>query len=205
MLHCTMTMMPVPMPGRPTRNLPPPTPGEYPAYLEGTFQNGPETLLIRPIRPTDEAAHADFFAHQTPDDIRFRFFSALKQIPPKLMFRLTHIDYATEMAFIAVRPDTGETLGVARLVRDGMSEDGEFAVAIRPDVKSHGLAYHLMQRLFDWGRSENMTHVHALILSDNGPMIAFVRKLGCRLKRDSQDPGVVCAEMGLENSFGPRE
>ena len=197
MLHCTKTRMPVPMPGRPTRDLPPPLPGEYPANLEGVFENAQEQLIIRPIRPSDEAAHANFFAHQTPDDIRFRFFSALKQIPPKLMFRLTHIDYVTEMAFIAVRPATGETLGVARLVRDGLSEDGEFAVAIRPDVKSHGLAYHLMQRLFDWGRSQDMTHVHALILSDNGPMIAFVRKLGCRLRRDPQDSTVVIAEMSL--------
>ena len=88
MLHCTMTRMPVPMPGRPTRDLPPPLPGEYPANLEGVFENAQEQLIIRPIRPSDEAAHANFFAHQTPDDIRFRFFSALKQIPPKLMFLL---------------------------------------------------------------------------------------------------------------------
>ncbi len=195
MLHCTMTLMPIPLPGRLPRELPPHLPGEYPAELEGTFATALETLRIRPIRPSDEAAHADFFAHQTPEDVRFRFFAALRELPPKLMFRLTHIDYVSEMAFIAVRPASGETVGVARLVRDGRS--GEFAVAIRPDGKSHGLAYHLMQRLFDWGRSQGMTGVHALILADNGPMLAFARKLGCRLRRDPNDAGIVIAEMGL--------
>jgi acetyltransferase len=153
-------------------------------------------LSIRPIRPTDEAAEADFFAHLTPEDVRFRFFSALKQLPPKLLFRLTHIDYVGEMAFVAERAN-GEIVGVARLVRDPDVTTGEYAVAIRPDMKGHGLANHLMQRVLDWGRGQGMTHAHALILADNGPMIAFARKLGGRLKRDAQDSSVVRAEMAL--------
>ena len=188
--------MPVPLPDRPTRILAPQSPGVYPIELEGRFQCGAETLAIRPIRPTDEAAEADFFAHLTPEDVRFRFFSALKQLPPKLLFRLTHIDYVAEMAFIAEQA-SGGIVGVARLVRDPDATNGEYAVAIRPDMKGHGLANHLMARLLDWGRGQGMTHVHAMILADNGPMIAFARKLGGRLKRDPQDSSVVRAEMSL--------
>ena len=197
MLQCTMpSLMPVPLPDRPTRALPSQTPGVYPVGLEGAFQCGDERLAIRPIRPTDEAAEADFFAHLTPEDVRFRFFSALRQLPPRLLFRLTHIDYVGEMAFVAERP-SGEIVGVARLVRDPDASNGEYAVAIRPDMKGHGLANHLMGRVLDWGRSQGMTHVHAMILADNGPMIAFARKLGGRLKRDPQDSSVVRVEMLL--------
>lgn len=197
MLQCTMpSLMPVPLPDRPTRVLPPQSPGVYPAELEGRFQCGDETLTIRPIRPTDEAAEAEFFAHLTPEDVRFRFFSALKQLPPKLLFRLTHIDYVAEMAFVAERGN-GEIVGVARLVRDPEATNGEYAVAIRPDLKGRGLANHLMGRVLDWGRNQGMTHAHALILADNGPMIAFARKLGGRLKRDPHDSSVVRAEMSL--------
>ena len=188
--------MPVPLPDRPTRILPPQAPGVYPAALEGRFECGNEALAIRPIRPTDEAAEADFFSHLTPEDVRFRFFSALKQLPPKLLFRLTHIDYVSEMAFIAERGN-GAIVGVARLVRDPDASNGEYAVAIRPDMKGHGLANHLMARLLDWGRGQGMTHAHAMILADNGPMIAFAKKLGGRLKRDPQDSSVVRAEMAL--------
>lgn len=188
--------MPVPLPDRPTRILPPQSPGVYPATLQGAFTCGPEILTIRPIRPTDEAAEADFFAHLTPEDVRFRFFAALRQLPPKLLFRLTHIDYVGEMAFVAERAN-GEIVGVARLVRDPDASNGEYAVAIRPDMKGHGLANHLMMRVLDWGRSQGMTAAHAMILADNGPMIAFARKLGGRLKRDPQDASVVRADMVL--------
>ena len=197
MLQRTMaTLMPVPLPDRPTRTLPAQSPGVYPIALEGAFVLGGEALIIRPIRPSDEAAVADFFSHLTPEDIRFRFFSALKQLPPKLLFRLTHIDYLAEMAFIAERAN-GDILGVARLVRDPDVTAGEYAVAIRPDMKGHGLANHLMGRVLDWGRAQGLTHAHALILADNGPMIAFARKLGGRLKRDPHDSTVVRAEMAL--------
>lgn len=197
MLQCTMaTLMPVPLPDRLTRALPAQSPGVYPTALEGAFDLDGEALIIRPIRPSDEAAEAAFFSHLTPEDIRFRFFSALKQLPPKLLFRLTHIDYLTEMAFIAERAN-GDIVGVARLVRDPDATAGEYAVAIRPDMKGHGLANHLMGRVLDWGRAQGLTHAHALILAENGPMIAFARKLGGRLKRDPHDSSVVRAEMAL--------
>ncbi len=197
MLQCTMaTLMPVPLPDRLTRTSPAQSPGVYPAALEGAFKFDGETIKIRPIRPSDEAAEAAFFSHLTPEDIRFRFFSALKQLPPKLLFRLTHIDDVGEMAFIAERAN-GDILGVARLVRDPNATTGEYAVAVRPDMKGHGLANHLMERVLDWGRTQGMTHAHALILADNGPMMAFARKLGGRLKRDPHDSSVVRAEMAL--------
>ena len=80
---------------------------------------------------------------------------------------------------------------------DPDASKGEYAVAIRPDMKSHGLANHLMARVLDWGRSQGMTHAHAMILADNGPMIAFARKLGGRIRRDPHDSGVVRADMLL--------
>ena len=46
-----------------------------------------------------------------------RFFSPLKELSPTLTARLTQIDYAREMAFIATRPlpnDGEETLGAVR-------------------------------------------------------------------------------------------
>lgn len=177
--------------------MPPQMPGVYPAELEGTFQTRDGELLIRPLRPSDEPAHAAFFAHLSPEDVRLRFFAALRELPPKLMFRLTHIDYVSEMAFIAVQPATGDTVAVARLVRDGLSKDGEYAVATRPDMKGHGIANHLMQRLFDWGRAQGMDQVHALILSENRPMLAFARKLGCTMRRDPGDGSLILAEMKL--------
>ena len=75
-------------------------------------------ILIRPIRPEDEALYEEFFAHVTSDDQRLRFFTAVPDLSHRFLARLTQIDYAREMAFIAVTKDTGALLGVVRLVLD---------------------------------------------------------------------------------------
>src|SRR5208283_3585369 len=95
---------------------------------------------LRPIRPEDSAAHGAFFSRLSPQDIRYRFFSAMRELSAEQMARLTQVDYTREMAFLAVREATGETVGVARLVGEVGRTEGEFAVIVQPDMKGAGLA-----------------------------------------------------------------
>jgi acetyltransferase len=169
----------------------------YPAELAGSFETGGESFAIRPIRPEDAAAHAAFFARLSPEDIRYRFFSALRELSPEQTARLTQVDYDREMAFIAVRERGGETVGVARLVREGSDGEGEFAVIVQPNMKGTGLARHLVQRLIDWGRSQGMTGIVGQVLSDNRPMLSFVRHLGFTVQRMRGEAEVLEARLPL--------
>ena len=172
----------------------------YPAELTGTYEAKGDSFTIRPIRPEDAAAHGEFFRRLTPEDIRYRFFSALRELSPEQMARLTQIDYEREMAFIAVRDATGETVGVARLVRDLNGSGGEFAVVVQPDIKGRGLARHLMERLIAWGRSQQLAEIVGQVLSDNQPMLAFVRRMGFAVRRTPGEEDVVEARMDLDES-----
>ncbi len=169
----------------------------YPNELTETWLAGTERLTIRPIRPEDAETHAAFFKRLSPADVRFRFFSAIHELSPERMARLTQIDYDREMAFVAVREATGATIAVARLVGDTEGRSGEFAVVVQADAKGHGLASHLMQRLIDWARDRGFAEVVGQILSDNAPMLAFVRRLGFVLHRLPDDPEVMEARMPL--------
>ena len=169
----------------------------YPAELAGEFHSRGGRLLIRPIRPEDAAAHAAFFARLPPEDVRYRFFSAMRELSAEQIARLTQIDYDREMAFVAVREETGETVGVARLVREFGSDEGEFAIAVQPDAKGGGLARHLMERLIAWGRSQGMREMVGQILSDNRPMLAFVRRLGFTVRRVTGEPDITEARLAL--------
>ena len=42
-----------------------------------------ERLIIRPIRPEDAAQHAMFFQRLSPEDIRYRFFTAMRDLSPR--------------------------------------------------------------------------------------------------------------------------
>lgn len=170
----------------------------YPAELaeHWTTPDG-ERLVIRPIRPEDADEHAAFFSRLSPQDVRYRFFTAMRELSPEQMARLTQIDYDREMAFIAARETDGSTIGVARLVCENESE-GEFAVIVQADMKGRGVATHLVRRLIEWARNRGLTTVIGQVLADNAPMLAFVRHLGFSLKRLPQEPDVVEARLALE-------
>jgi len=163
----------------------------YPAELVGHFEARGETLLIRPIRPEDAQAHAELFRRLAPEDVRFRFFSTMREISSEQMARLTQVDYTREMAFVAVREATGETVGVSRLIHEPGEVGAEFAVLVEPAMKGKGLASHLMQRLFDWAAEAGIAEIFGLILADNAPMLSFVRRLGFRLRHLPEEPDVL--------------
>jgi acetyltransferase len=169
----------------------------YPAELTGSYEAKGQKFTIRPIRPEDAAAHGEFFGRLTPEDVRYRFFSALRELSAEQMARLTQIDYEREMAFIAVEEATGATVGVARLVRDPNGGGGEFAVVVQRDMTGRGLARHLMERLIVWGRDQGMTEMTGQVLADNHPMLGFVRRLGFSLHRSPGEEDLVEARISL--------
>ena len=169
----------------------------YPAELAEHWSGGGETLLIRPIRPEDAEAHGAFFQRLAPEDVRYRFFTPMRELSPEMMARLTQVDYEREMAFVAVREAAGETVGVARLVREINETEAEFAVIVQPDMKGRGLAARLMQRLFAWARSQGITEIIGQVLADNAPMLAFVRHLGFTVRRAPGEEDVMEARLSL--------
>jgi acetyltransferase len=172
----------------------------YPSELTEQRQIGQDWMTIRPIRPEDAQAHAAFFSRLSPQDIRYRFFTAVRELSLEQTVRLTQIDYDREMAFIAVREATGETVGVSRLACDSDGQSGEFAVIVQADMKGRGLASHLMHRLIDWARARGLREVVGQVLADNQPMLAFIRHLGFSVHRMADDPEVMEARFLLQDA-----
>ncbi|HBK07038.1 MAG TPA: GNAT family N-acetyltransferase [Acetobacteraceae bacterium] len=169
----------------------------YPSELIEHRMVGGEMMTIRPIRPEDAQAHTAFFGRLSPQDIRYRFFSAMRELSPEQTVRLTQVDYDREMAFIAVREATGETVGVSRLAVDSDGRSGEFAVIVQADLKGRGLASRLMRRLIEWGRQCGLRQIEGQILADNQPMLAFIKHLGFTVHRMADDPEVMEAKLAL--------
>jgi acetyltransferase len=169
----------------------------YPAELIEQWDARGEPVTIRPIRPEDAAAHAALFHRLSPEDVRFRFFSAMRALSPEQVARLTQVDYDREMALIAVQQSTGDTVAVARLVCDQDCRSAEFAVAVQPDMTGRGLASQLMRRLIEWGRARGVAEIVGEVLADNAPMLAFARHLGFEIHRLPGEDDVLEARMTL--------
>lgn len=161
----------------------------YPSqWVRSETWNG-RAIVIRPIRPEDEAQHRSFLASLDAEDVRMRFFSVRKDMPHSELARLTQIDYDREMAFIAEATDAQgitETLGVARSVADPDNVEAEFAVIIRSDLKGQGLGTLLLERVIQHARSRSTGRLVGLVLRENTRMMRLCAALG--LKADPAEP-----------------
>lgn len=170
----------------------------YPSELTSHYTAHGQNFLLRPVRPEDADAHAAMLARFSPEDMRFRFFSPLRQLPIEQIVRLTDIDYTREMAIIATHEASGQTAGVARLVRnDTDGKTAEFAVAIDPAFKKYGLGTILMQDVIAWGQANEVQEIVGQILADNAPMLAFIRRLGFTVRRMPDEPDIMEAKLSF--------
>ncbi len=145
----------------------------YPAELIETMAWHGETIVLRPIRPEDEPQHRAFVEQLQPADLRLRFFYVRRELPRSELARLTQIDYAREMAFIAVRrsPDGAEeTLGVVRAATDPDNVDAEFAIVVRSDLKAHGLGHALLAKMIAYLRGQGTRRMVGFVMHENLPM-----------------------------------
>ena len=171
----------------------------YPRDLEDTLilRDGRQ-IAIRPIQPEDAPTLREMVAACDPEDIRFRFLHPMKDLPDHLSVRLSQIDYAREMAFVALDPDAPDrAIGVARLTGDADGQRAEYAILLRRDHKGEGLGYALMNRLIGFARDRGIGQLYGDVLRDNDQMLNMCRDLGFRSHSQDDDPGVIRVELPL--------
>jgi acetyltransferase len=135
-------------------------------------------IFFRPIKPEDEKLLRELLEKITLNDLRLRFFAPIKEFSDLFIARLTQLDYARAMAFIAIDEETGELLGVVRLHADANFEAGEYAVLVRSDLKGQGLGWKLMELMIEYARSEGLKRIEGEVLAENTSMLEMCRDLG---------------------------
>ena len=98
-----------------------------------------------------------------PGDMRLRFFTAQKGLSKGFVARLTQIDYARQMAFVALDAASKQLLGVARIIADTDYERAEYAILVRSELQGQGLGWQLMQHLIGYCKADE---IHGSVLSD---------------------------------------
>lgn len=171
----------------------------YPAEWERNLVlNDDWRVFARPVRPTDEALIHDLLKHVTPQDLRLRFFGAMKHFTHQFLDRLTNLDYARAMAFIAIDKRTSEALGVVRLHLDPSLKSGEYAVLVRSKLKGRGLGWALMELIIEFAESKGLESIHGQILQENSVMLAMCKELGFEIRTDPDDRDLCDVELSFK-------
>ncbi|MEK8049085.1 bifunctional acetate--CoA ligase family protein/GNAT family N-acetyltransferase [Ideonella sp. DXS22W] len=157
----------------------------YPQQWVERVQWQGRALTLRPIRPEDEAQHLAFLAELDPEDVRMRVFYSRRSIEHSELARLTQVDHAREIAFVAteIGADGEEhTLGVARAVIDPDNHDAEFGIIVRSQLKGAGLGELLMHKLMRTLKERGTRRLVATVLRENQRMLDLARALGFTLE-----------------------
>jgi len=171
-----------------------PYPSQWQRHLE--VKDG-WRVFVRPIRPEDEPLIHEFLRHVTAGDLRLRFFAPMKEFSHEFIARLTQLDYARAMAFVAFDDATKELLGVVRIHSDSIYETGEYAILLRSDLKGRGLGWALMQLIIEYAKSEGLKTISGDVLAENTTMLAMCRHLGFAVMSDAEDPAVCNVSLKL--------
>jgi acetyltransferase len=154
-------------------------------------------VFVRPIRPEDEPAIHEVLRHVTPEDLRLRFFAPMKEFTHQFIARLTQLDYARAMAFVAFDEASNELVGVVRIHSDSIYENGEYAILLRSDLKGKGLGWALMQLIIEYAKSEGLKVIFGEVLQDNLIMLQMCQDLGFEVKSDPVERGICNVQLKL--------
>lgn len=166
--------------------------GPYPAEEESRMVSvDGQAIFIRPVKPEDVPLFTALFKVLSPTTIYYRFFSAVKELNPKMLARFTQIDYDREIALVAI-DETSQTermLGVARIMGDPDGKTGEFAVLVGDAWQGKGIGVCLLERCLSIAEKRGFKIIHGYVLKENRNMLALGKKLGFGIEKDPDTDG----------------
>jgi acetyltransferase len=162
----------------------------YPAHLlrQRRLADG-RTVVIRPVRPEDEAAEREFFAALSAETLRLRFQRFTGALSAELLRFYTHIDYERHMAFVC--EFEGRIVGEARYVAIPGTRLCDLGIVVADDWHHTGVAQLLIDALLRAAHARGFEAMEGLVLADNRGMLDFVRELGFEIEPMAQEPALV--------------
>ena len=160
--------------------------GEYPEHLETyrTTRAG-TSILLRPVRISDEPLLKDFFYSLSDQSIYRRFISARKDMPHERLQEFVVIDYTSEMVFLALLDDSERELviGVGQYGIDAQTHTAEAALVVRDDWQNKGVGTELLSHLTFLAKREGLLGFTAEVLVENQAMMHLFEQAGFSIQK----------------------
>lgn len=156
-------------------------------------------VLIRPIRPTDEALEREFIERLSAQSRRYRFLGTVKTPGPELLRQFTHPETVHGVAFVALVAGASQEreIGVCRYAASPDGLNCECAVSVSDEWQGKGLATILMGRLIKTARERGIQSMYSIDANDNQRMRELAQHLGFRRTVDPDDPTLVIHTLDL--------
>ncbi len=146
-------------------------------------------MLIRPVRPDDEAALRAFYDGLSPAARHMRFQRFTGAVTDELIRFYAGADQRSHIAVVG--EDGGRIAGDARCIANPGSRSCELGIVVADDWRHSGLAQQLMTALEQAARAAGFHTIEGLVLAENRDMLDFVSELGFEACGAPEDPELV--------------
>jgi acyl-CoA hydrolase/GNAT superfamily N-acetyltransferase len=170
--------------------------GEYPEAMETRkTTNKGLSILLRPVKITDEPLLKDFFYSLSDQSIYRRFFSVRTDMPHEYLQEFVVVDYTQKMLIVAVveRDTRGEIVGLGQYAIVEQTHTADLALVVRDDYQKKGIGRELLSYLTFLAQKRGLLGFTAEVLADNKPMLYLfdlLEKEGFGIER-RMDAGVL--------------
>jgi acyl-CoA hydrolase/RimJ/RimL family protein N-acetyltransferase len=157
----------------------------YPSELIRTFTcKSGEEITIRPILPTDESSLKIHFYSLSPETVHKRFNSALTSLSNAEFRKLVNVDYAQQMAFVAVHKegDGEKILTSGRYLVNQTTNFAELWMATRDDWQGKGVGKELFAALLESAQAAKLQGIEAYVHVDNAEMMKLLQESGYEIE-----------------------
>lgn len=161
----------------------PPDDTRYPVRYETAFQQGGKTMLIRPVKITDERNIQNLFYAMSTDEKFHRFLMHLPALHHRQAQTMVNVDYRHSLGLV-VESENGDSRGIiaiAHIIRDEEDEERqtcEFAVMVHPDHQNQGIATSLLKLMASIAPEMGFDCMRAYVWEGNIRMQKVFEKLG---------------------------
>jgi len=167
----------------------PPEGADYPGSYERLCRIGDKSLLVRPVKITDERAVQNLFYAMSRDDRFHRFLMHVSSLHHKQAQDLVTVDYTSSMALV-IQNGQGRQDDIVAVAHIAPEESQiarkicEFAVMVDPSWQNQGVGTFLLRRMIAVGRDMGYSHMRAYVWEDNRQMLKVFEKLGCGMTQE---------------------
>jgi GNAT superfamily N-acetyltransferase len=163
-----------------------------------------DSVLIRPIRPTDAAGLREGFGRLGLHSRRLRFLGPKTSLSDAEVAYFTDVDHVSHEALVAVDTAGGAGIGVARFIRDPLvPEVADVAVTVVDEWQGHGVGSALLRQLTEVAGCRGVRRFTALVSTDNLRMRRLLARSNVDVELVGRDADTLSYEICVQRPLEP--
>lgn len=135
-------------------------------------------VAVQPLTPADAPELGEAISQADPETLYRRFCGPPPRVTPRLLRRLTELDYERRFALVARDALTGRGVAIARYEGTAEPDVADVAVVVDPKWRRVGLATALIMMLADAARASGIRLFSATYLPTNRPVAELLDDVG---------------------------